>query len=187
MSRTITAAANNQATADQLTIITLAELSFASGYVRAHTGVGDIIFNGNTFLGVGAYGGISGVREGSNLEAEKITATLTGVDPAFISLALNEQYQGRSASFWIGFLNAAGQLIANPVLVFGGRIDTMNIQLGNKGTVTVSVINKLADWAKPKVRRYNDADQQARFPGDLGLQYVERAAERTLFWGRRSQ
>ena len=187
MSRTITIAANNEAKADQLKLITLAELSFASGYVRAHSGVGNFVYNGNTFFGVGAYGGISGVKEGSNLEAEKITATLSGVDPAYISIALNEQYQGRPANFWIGFLNATEQLITDPVLVFGGRIDTMNIQLGQVGEVTISVINKLADWAKPKVRRYNDSDQQSIFPGDLGMQYVERAAEKTLFWGRKAQ
>lgn len=184
MTRDMTPAANTEACSSRLTLVTLAELSFASGFVRAHSGVGDLLFNGQIYKGLGQYGGISGVREGSNLEAEKLTATLSGVDPAYISIALNEQYQGRPASFWVGFLNTEGVLVADPVLIFGGSIDTMNVQVGKKATVSVSIINKLADWAKPKVRRYNNQDQQERYHGDLGLQYVESATEKTLFWGR---
>ena len=52
MTRSITTAANNEATADSLQIITLAELDFASGFVRAHSGVGNLVFNSQTFLGV---------------------------------------------------------------------------------------------------------------------------------------
>jgi hypothetical protein len=30
----------------------------------------------------------------------------------------------------------------------------------------------------------HDADQQAEYPGDLGLQYVEQMVSKDLIWGR---
>lgn len=33
------------------------------------------------------------------------------------------------------------------------------------------------------MRRYNDADQRARFPTDRGLEYMEANVEKNLVWG----
>ena len=59
----------------------------------------------------------------------------------------------------------------------------MNITLGQQGTIEVVCRSRLADWDNPRVRRYNNQTQQALYPGDLGLEFVEQATEKEIFWG----
>ena len=46
------------------------------------------------------------------------------------------------------------------------------------------VESRLADWERPRVSRYTDADQQQRFPGDLGCRFAPQMVEKELVWGR---
>lgn len=184
--RDITTAANNAASANSVTAVIMAELDFASGFIRAHTGVGNLVYDGNTYLGLGGFGGIDGLGENSNLESEKIKVTLSGVEAANVAIALGEYYQGRSAKFWMAFLDDNMALIADPVLVFQGRMDSMSLQIGQQAKIDLTIINRLADWARPNERRYNNADQQRRFAGDKFFEFVEIQNEKTLYWGRKA-
>ena len=43
--------------------------------------------------------------------------------------------------------------------------------------------SRFAAWDKPQPRRYNNSSQQSRYPGDLGLQFIEQATYKTVIWG----
>ena len=75
-------------------------------------------------------------------------------------------------------------IVADPVLVFHGRMDVMNIEIGNTATITVTAESRLADWNRARTSRYTDEEQQRLYPGDKGLQYVAQTAEMELVWGR---
>jgi len=184
--RSITTDAKNASTAASLTAVIMCELDFSSGFVRAHTGVGDLVYDGNTYLGVGAFGGIDGIGENSDLSVDKIKVTLSGVEAANVAIALTEYYQGRSAQFWFAFLDDNMALIADPVLIFKGRMDTMALQIGQQSKIDLTIINRLADWSKPNERRYNDADQQRAYAGDKFFEFSEKQVEKTLYWGRKA-
>ena len=77
------------------------------------------------------------------------------------------------------------QIIADPVVVFKGRMDTMDIEVGKTSSVTVSVESRLVDWERPRIRRYNDADQRSEFPTDRGCRYVAQMVSKDLPWGRK--
>ena len=47
----------------------------------------------------------------------------------------------------------------------------------------LTVESRFAAWDRPLVRRYNNADQQTRYPGDKGLEFVEQTAEKQIVWG----
>jgi hypothetical protein len=57
-------------------------------------------------------------------------------------------------------------------------------RLNAAASVVKNLESRLVDWERARVRRYNDADQQAEYPGDLGLQFVEQMVEKQLIWGR---
>lgn len=59
--------------------ILFADLSFASGMVYVWSGVGPFIYNGNTYAGVGAFGKISPIQEGTSVEAQGMVVSLSGI------------------------------------------------------------------------------------------------------------
>lgn len=142
-------------------------------------------WNGFTWIGAGTLGEISAIGESVDLQAQGVSLSLAGIDPSLISTALSEQYQGKPCQIWFCPLNPNnGQLIGNPMRIFSGRIDTMDIEAGETATITLSAEGKLIDFFRPRVARYTDAEQQLRFPGDLGLQYVNSLQDAQVIWGR---
>src|SRR5262245_38339536 len=93
-----------------------AELDFASGFVRVNSAPFSIFIDGNEYLGVGAFGKISAVQEGSEQQAYGITLTLSGIPGELISIALNEYYQGRSCRVLMALLDENQQVIASPTV-----------------------------------------------------------------------
>jgi len=184
MSRTLTSAANTAAQAEVVRPVSLVELFFASGYVRASSAPMDIVAFSNTFLGVGNLGSISSSGEGADLQARGISLQLSGIPSALVSTALDEDYQGRSCKVWMGLLDANHVLIADPVLMFDGRMDTMDIKMGETAIINVTAESRLADWDRPRIRRYTNEDQQTQFPADKGFEFVPQMVDKQLIWGR---
>lgn len=183
-SRTVTTAAQTEAQAAHKTVLCFVELDFLSGFVRVTNAGHDVAWNGFTWQGVGALGAVEPTVESNSLEAHGMTFSISGVDGTGIAIALGEHYQGRSAKMWLAFINAAGQIVVDPVQVFGGRMDQMSIADGNEAAISVTAESRLADWARPRLRRYNDADQQAEYPGDRGFEFIVDGANKEIVWGR---
>lgn len=182
--RTITSATNTAAQAAQATLILFVELDFSSGFVRVTNAAYNVVWNSLTWQGVGFLGAVREVRETLGIEATALQFSISGVDTANIGIALGEQYQGRSARMWGGCVDA-GAIVVDPVLLFVGRMDTMQIQDGDTASISITAESRLAAWSRPKIRRFSDSDQQKEFPGDLGLQYIsELASGREIIWGR---
>ena len=142
-------------------------------------------WNGHTWVGAGNLGSISPVGENSDLQAQGVALTLAGLDPALISVAIGEQYQGKACKIWFSPINPdTGQLIGSPLQIFSGRIDTMNIEAGETATITLTAESKLIDFFRPRISRFNHADQQSKYPTDMGFQYVAEMVTKEIIWGR---
>jgi hypothetical protein len=178
-SATLTAAAE-----DLIHPILLAKLEFDSGDVLAHTGLGNLSFGGDTYLGVGKFGGISTAEESSDLARTPLNLTLSNIPGDMGAIALGEHYQGRRATLYLGYLDTTTrQLVGTPAILYRGRMDNMSIEQGETFTVSVSIESRFAAWDKPILRRYNNNDHQSRFAGDRGFEFVEQAAEKQIVWG----
>ncbi len=183
--RTLTTAVANALAAENVTPVLFAEMDFASGFLRVHSAVGSYTVEGNTYTGVGTLGQVETVEESGELQAYGLRLGLSGVPNTLIGTALTEDYQGRALRVLIGVLDASHALVASPVVVFAGRMDNMQITLGPEAaSISLNAENRLIDWDRPRVRRYNNADQQAEYPGDRGFEFTEQMVNKTLFWGR---
>lgn len=161
----------------------LVKMQFDSGTLRVWSGRGDLPFNSETYLGIGDLGKISQIEEGIEQRAFGISLQLSGVASSNVSLALSEELQNRKLEVWLGFFDSSYALVVDPVLLFRGRMDTMDIKLGKTATIVVTGESRLIDWARPRIRRYTDGDQQERFPGDLGFQFTSDASDKEIVWG----
>jgi len=178
MSRDITTASKNATLANDVIEVYLAKLEFGSGTSYVTTADRNIVYSGNTYLGVGGFGGISSISENAQLNPEKLELTISGVDTSNITIALTENYQGKPATIYSAYFDTtAYTLIADPVVMFKGTMDNMEIVIGKNATIKLNVISILDNWRKPKTRRYNNDDQQSEYTGDKGLEYVEQIAQ----------
>lgn len=144
----------------------------------------DIVWNGYTWLGLGMLGGMEPIEEQASLEATGVRLTLTGVPSDMVALSLAEQYQGKPCQIWFAPLREDMQLAVQPSKLFSGRMDTMDTEVGETATITVTAESRMVSWDKARVRRYNNEDQQSRYPGDRGFEYVAQMVEKNLIWGR---
>lgn len=186
MARDLTAGMITEVTAPRLEPILLAKFAFPSADVNVWSGLGNITFNGDLYLGVGDLGAISEIKETQVLEASGVAFTMSGIPGAFIAATLTEDYQERLAKLWFGALDSNKDLVATPYLLFTGRMDVMTIDEGSEtATITLKVENRLVDLERPKLRKYTAEDQKDEFPGDLGLDFVtDLNSGKKVIWGQ---
>lgn len=166
----------------RLAYITL--MDFASGDLQLWSGNGNLTWNSLTWTGTGTFGGISTIEEAKGIEAPGVQLSLSGVPSAMLALALTDTYQGRSVKVWQALFDASSVLIADPVLVFSGYMDVMDIaDAGEVGVITLNCVGANADLSRTRELRYTQAEQNRLFSGDLGLQYVAALQNKPLYWG----
>lgn len=189
MSRTLTSGMLAVTTADVVRPAYFVRMVFDSGEspneLNLWSGIGDLTYGGNTYLGVGDLLSISDIKETSDISATGINVVLSGVKTSFIVIAKDHEYQGRALSVSLGAFDSVGALIADPVIVFSGFMDTMIIsENGEYSTINVSVENKLIAFERSKVRRYTAEDQKIDHPTDKGFEFVTAIVQKEIIWGR---
>ena len=154
--------------------------------IRLWTGQTNITFSGDIYQGNGWLHDVSPIKETTKTEAVGARVTLTGVPLELISLVLqNNLEQGASGKIWLGFLNSAEALIADPHLIFEGDFDYTTIQdSGTTAEISVHYESTQVALRRPKTHRYTDEGQQALFPNDRGFEYVAFLKDWSGFWGQ---
>lgn len=186
MSRVLSTEMQAVATAEVVRPIYLIDMEFTSGSIYFWSGVGNLTFNSNDYLGAGDLISIGSVTETSELQANGATVTLTGIKQSLVSIARDEPYQGRPLTIRLGALDDSGDLIASPVIIFSGFMDVMTIaDEGDFSTISVSVENKLIAFERASVRRYTSEDQKIDYPSDKGFEFVTKIQEKEIIWGSR--
>jgi hypothetical protein len=185
-------AANDTAAADRVVRpVTFVEIEIdpndpsggsPGAFVRATDLPFTMDWGGRTWTGVGAFGSVSAVEETTELKAPGVQLVLNGVDLSLISIALARHIQGDPVTVYLGFLDEGHGLIDTPLVLFRGRADVMSIRAGQTATIRLTVESVLADWERPRVRRYNNADQQQRYPGDRFFEFAEQTVDKDIVW-----
>jgi len=166
MSRIVSA--TNATEADKLSIVAvvMADLDFVSGMVRVHDGSGSLSFGGNTYSGVGQFGGIDVIDENIDIVARGIKLTLSGVDSVFVTPTMTEVYQNRDVTLYLGFVNqATGALLDTPETIWEGRMNQMSFRI-DKGVANIELTCEHRLRREPRIARYSDEDQRVLFAGD---------------------
>jgi len=185
MSRPMTEVMAVQVSASQLSPILLARVVCVSGEVLVWSGMGDLIWAGKTWLGVGTLGGVSGIAETTETAAKGITLSLSGIPSDMIATALAETRQGLPAEVFFGCLDANGALIADPILLFKGLTDVPSIEEGAEtSTISITAESHLIDLERARTRRYTPEDQHLDYPGDRGFEFVVGLQNREFKFGR---
>lgn len=160
----------------------LCSLHFDTGVLAFTSMVRNITYNGQTYIGFGNLGKVSELKENSNLDGADYSVELSGVNRALMQALLNENYLGRTAKCLLVLLDENDSVLYEPLVYFKGKMDLLECEHGSTGAITVSIRDNLADWARPRLERYTDQDQQRRYPGDRGFEYVTVIADKEIVW-----
>ena len=172
-----------QLSAKEVELFLAIKLNFDSGTIALWTGYGDITVASETYTGGGQFLAISPVEETVEVAARGVTMSLNGIDASLISYALTENYQTRSAKVYLGVISS-GAVVADPYLVFNGRMDVMTIDDGgDTASISMTAESRLIELERPKLRRYTSEDQKLIHPDDTGLDFVASLQEKEIAWG----
>lgn len=187
MTRALTTAASAAVQAEVVTRTCAVELLFDSGAVRFNCGFQDISIGGNSFPGLGPLAALGAVEESWELQSNGMSVSLSGIPRDAVALALTEAYQNRPATIWEVLIDhATGQVIADPIIVFRGRMNQMNVQLGDQAVVEITLEDHLTEMDQPALSRNTDEDQRRDFPGDFFFSFVPATNSKEVIWPARS-
>ena len=191
MARSITTAFKNAIKSSVVRPLLAVELEFSTGTLRFWNGYGDLTMtaggSSNTFTGLGDLMGVSAIAESDQVEAIGASLSLTGIKSSFISTALTGNYTNRNASIFLGVFDTSKSVIADVYTLFKGKMDIMKIDEGpESATITLNLENRLIALDRPLNRRFTHEDQQERFSGDLGLEFVPDLQDKEIIWGKKT-
>lgn len=163
----------------------LADIDHPDGMVHVWTGLGTLVYGGNTYLGVGILGRVTPI--GSTMESviSDFKIELRGV-PQTAAATLNANVRGRSADIWYGVLSPEGRVIDSPYLIANGVMDYQELQVGEDGsaTVAITVIGGLWTLDQALNQAWTTEEQIKIYPGDTGLDALPSLVNKQVNWTR---
>lgn len=184
MARDLTSAVDTALAQGTVRPVLFFEGEFAAGTVRLWTGLGSITWNGSSWLGAGELLNVSSIEASGDVRAQGVTISLSGMPGSLISLALAQAQQGLPGRIYLGLMDSAGAVIADPHLAFSGRLDVPVIDdAGDSCTITISYEGRLIDLQRARERRYTDEDQRIQHPADRGFEFIPSLQDAQIVWG----
>lgn len=163
--------------------VVLVYVDWPGAPVRAHTGVGELSWNGQTWAGVGDFAGIQLPQEAAGAAADAATLTLVGL-PDELDDYLDDNPRNVAAEIWFGATTerAGNVLVGEPFSAFGGYVDAMGgtLEVGG-GELRRGVRLSLGSGAPQRATGavyHTDEDQSGAYPGDTAGRWVINAEAR---------
>lgn len=185
MTRTLTGATLTEIQATAKRPVIFFEMDLLGGaQVFMWSGLGSIVWNGQTWLGVGNLGAVANIVESTDTIAQGVQVSLSGVPSALIADALAQVQRGLAGKLYLGFMDANGNIVVDPVLAFSGRLDQPEIDKDpSTPVINITYANRLAALERPLERRLDSQDQQIDYPGDKGFDFVPSIQQWNGKWG----
>lgn len=149
-------------------------------------GHGQLWAGGEFWDGTGELGSISGLESAIGGSAPETSFSLSGVDPGLLAEALSssDEVKGRDVTVYLQFFDEDMQTLDAPVSIYAGTMDVMRVRVQGPTSATISVTAEtlFARRAMPIYAYLSDRDQQAIYPGDLGLSLIAQMTSRSVEW-----
>lgn len=187
MSRDLTAGMTSALTATTVRPALLFEGQFVATTVRYWTGIGTLAWDGHNWLGIGDLIEVAAVDESDDLAANGVAIKLSGATSDAIEEAFDDMRNGTTGIIRLALLDDTGSVIADPAVLFRGRLDVPEIDDSDPGKplITISYESELIDLERPRLRQFTNQDQMALYPGDTGLRYVAALQDYEVKFGMR--
>jgi len=185
MPRNLSPAVTAAIAAPQKSLALFLEIVFVTETIYVWSGLGTVAPSGpawdpgatfpygQNFAGVGWLGKISDLPQNTELTAENMRLTLSGIPPELAGDAINGVRLSGSVTVWLAFLDSNNNVIPDPLQIWQGQTDVPTLSEGaDVCTLDLTAENALIALNLASNRRFTTLDQQLDFPGDTGFDYV---------------
>ena len=181
MPRTIDSNTLRAMTRDDYRPVVLVEVVTPSLNIRLTSNTQDVTFDGDLYT-AGLLSGISEIPETTDLNDAQIAVSFSGIDAAIKAAVVAPDFINSKVTVRIQFFDQDWVTSGDGLLYFIGSAASQNIASGKTSAITVSCKSRIASLSRPRSERYSDQEQQAQYPGDLGMQYASELASKTIIW-----
>lgn len=150
-------------------------------------GFGTVRLAGHDWIGTGELIGIEGLEQPVGTAAPKTTFTLSGIDATIVQMVrqASDRVKDRRITVYVQFWDVADFMpLDQPYAVWSGKMDQISYAArgSDQRTITLTAESVWVNRKRPPYGFLTDRDQNARFPGDRGLEQVVNLVSKTVRW-----
>ena len=187
MTRTLTTAVKNELLTNEIRPVHLLTIGFSTPVNLTDNSfdlTSSISGSSKTYTASPFLVSVPSFTEETDVTKTSLNINLSGADQTFISTCLNENIVNDSVEIFRGLLNSSNGLIADPLLLYSGNIETFQIsESQTDSSVTLTVVSHWADFDKKSGRQTNNNSQQRFFNTDVGMDFASQTVL-DIKWGR---
>lgn len=168
--------------------IDMLEIDLTPDPVYLHTAIGDIDYDGKTWLGIGNLGALSETESSMDFAAAEMVAEMSLVNDTATKAALILGNQsGRAVVRHRGVIDPNDGTLITAAPIWYGLFDHAKLtESEERGEVVqCTFTDEMARQSTKRGGTYSDAWQQARHPGDRIFEHVESLDAAPVQWGPR--
>lgn len=171
--------------------IWLVEMDFGTGTVRYTNAPVNVTSGGNTYNGFNNLVGVSPLNESESNSAERVTFSFSIVNQAMLAATLGsvDNYRGRAIRLFLQLMDEKFVPDGAMVKRWAGYMDKVQVtrQESSEGPSMgkIELLCSRAGMARARMyqgRRLTHTQQQQRYPGDKGLEYLQHVIEQPALW-----
>lgn len=174
-------------------VAALVDLDFTSGTIRYTSSPIKITVDGNMYTAYGNLVDIGTMTESESNSAEKMTLKFTVVNNAMLALCLGniDNYRGKAVRIYFQLMTDRFVPDGAPVRRWSGYMDKVQVTRqrsdpdGGASSGKIEIVCSRAGMARARNyqgRRLTNTQQQQRYPGDRGLEYLQALIEQPARW-----
>jgi hypothetical protein len=158
------------------------QIDHPNGMDYCWSGVGPLVFEGNTYKGIDRFGRVSQPEESADLAIKQGSIELRGVPPEQAAY-LNTNIRNRRAKVLLAAV-VNQKVIGTPFLFLDGRMDYMTMPVSDDGSVTIKVSLRVGFYSIERAQEkvWSHEQQMEDYPGDTGMSLISSLVDKEVKW-----
>lgn len=168
--------------ADGVIIGYAGDFHFPTETIYNHTGVGNVVINGITYMGVGEFGSVGSIENVSDANPATVEVSLIGIPSQIFNIVMQANVRGSDVTIYKVIYSADGQVLAaEPIIV--GQVTGYTWEFEQTGAFTLEVADEFTLYERPLQKYYTYSSWLADHPDDHFWRYVAQLSGLTIYWG----
>ena len=158
------------------------EILFPSGAGRSHTGVGQLLIDGEIYYGVGQLGKVGMIESLGDENPVRLNVELSGLPGEYLSHALAAEAIGSDCKLWLVAFDQDGQLLQyEPAAI--GFVSDYGVIAGDENRISITISDEFEKYEMPLYEFWTDENHRSSHDDDRLCRYGSQMSNRELQWG----